>query len=169
MTQTKRSSRSGRILATGLFVLGSSLATSTVSSAQATTVASGATARQSIEDLTAQWASLERPLVGVSDLTDLQRDAIELLEDRYRTSFNDEAGPIRSARAMLMRKGPFDRHGVERALDRMTELRKKELAQLRTLLTDAQRVRYDANLKQLEAEEAAAQQVRDREAAFVTP
>lgn len=167
--QTKRTTRIGRIIAAGVFVLGASLVTTNTSGAQATTVASGATARQSIEELTAQWASLERPLLGVTELTDLQRDAIELLEDRYRKLFNDEAGPIRSARAMLMRKGPFDRHGVELALNRMTELRKKELAQLRTLLTDAQRVRYDANLKQLEAEEAAAQLVRDREAAFVTP
>ena len=47
---------------------------------------------------------------------------------------------------MLMRMRPFVRHGAERALDRMTDLRKKELAQLRTLLTEAQRVRYDVNL-----------------------
>jgi len=39
--------------------------------------------KATIEELTAQWASLELPLLGVSNLTDLQRDAIELLEEKY--------------------------------------------------------------------------------------
>ena len=61
-------------------------------SAQAEATAPKAT----IEELTAQWASLEMPLLGVPNLTDLQRDAIELLEEKYRKLFNDEAGPIRA-------------------------------------------------------------------------
>jgi Spy/CpxP family protein refolding chaperone len=126
-------------------------------------------AKASIEDLTAQWASLELPLLGVSTLTDLQRDAIELLEEKYRKLFNDEAGPIRAARITLYQRGPFERQNVERALERMAELRKRELELTRSLLNDDQRVRYDQNVKAIAAQEAAADAKRDREAAFVTP
>ena len=126
-------------------------------------------ARPSIEELTAQWASLELPLLGVSSLTDLQRDAIEILEEKYRKLFNDEAGPIRAARITLYQRGPFERHNVERALERMAELRRRELELTRTLLTDDQRIRYDANLKAIAAQELAANTKRDREAAFFTP
>lgn len=126
-------------------------------------------AKPSIEELTAQWASLELPLLGVSSLTDLQRDAIEILEEKYRKLFNDEAGPIRAARITLYQRGPFERHNVERALERMAELRKRELELTRTLLTDDQRIRYDANLKAIAAQELAANTKRDREAAFFTP
>lgn len=122
-----------------------------------------------IEELTAQWASLELPLLGVAELSDLQRDAIELLEERYRKLFNDEAGPIRAARVTLLQRGPFERQQVERALARMSELRKRELTQLRTLLTEGQRVKYDENLKVIAQMEAAAETKREREAAFVTP
>ena len=125
--------------------------------------------KASIEELTAQWASLELPLLGISNLTDLQRDAIEVLEEKYRKLFNDEAGPIRAARITLYQRGPFERHNVERALERMAELRKRELELTRTLLTDDQRLRYDANLKTIAALEASANTKRDREAAFVTP
>ena len=131
--------------------------------------AAAAPAKMTLEELTAQWASLERPLLGVPDLTDLQRDAIELLEDRYRKQFIDEAAPIRNARVALLQRGPFERQAIERALQRMAELRKRELVQLRGLLTDAQRVPYDANLRAIAAEEAAAEAKRDREAAFYTP
>ena len=125
--------------------------------------------KASIEELTAKWASLELPLLGISNLTDLQRDAIEILEEKYRKLFNDEAGPIRAARITLYQRGPFERHNVERALERMAELRKRELELTRTLLTDDQRLRYDANLKTIAALEASANTKRDREAAFVTP
>jgi Spy/CpxP family protein refolding chaperone len=131
--------------------------------------ASATPAKMTIEELTAQWASLELPLLGVADMTDLQRDAIELLEEKYRKLFNDEAGPIRAARITLYQRGPFERQNVERALERMSELRKRELEQTRTLLTPAQRVRYDENLKAIAAQEADANTKRDREAAFVTP
>ena len=69
----------------------------------------------------------------------------------------------------LYQRGPFERQNVERALERMAELRKRELALTRTLLTDEQRIRYDLNLKAIAAQEAAANVKRDREAAFVTP
>lgn len=136
--------------------------------AQDATVAA-APAKMTLEELTAQWASLERPLLGVPDLSDLQRDAIELLEERYRKQFNDEAAPIRNARVTLLQRGPFERQAIERALERMAELRKKELVQLRGLLTEAQRVTYDANLRAIAAEEAEAEAKRQREAAFYTP
>ena len=66
--------------------------------------------KASIEELTAQWASLELPLLGISNLTDLQRDAIEILEEKYRKLFNDESGPIRAARITLYQRGPFEQH-----------------------------------------------------------
>ncbi len=131
--------------------------------------AAAAPSKATIEELTAQWASLELPLLDVSNLTDLQRDAIELLEGKYRKLFNDEAGPIRAARVTLYQRGPFERQNVERALERMAELRKRELALTRTLLTDEQRIKYDLNLKAIAAQEVAANVKRDREAAFVTP
>ena len=138
--------------------------------AQGSTVASATPARMSIEDLTAQWASLERPLLGVTELTDLQRDAIELLEEKYRKLFNDEAGPIRAARIALLQNGQnFARQDVERALERMASLRKRELELLRSILTEPQRVRYDENLRVLAAEEAEAKRKREREEAFYTP
>ncbi|MCC7054200.1 MAG: hypothetical protein IT355_13120 [Gemmatimonadaceae bacterium] len=138
--------------------------------AAAQQVASNAPVRLSIEELTAQWASLERPLLGVTELTDLQRDAIELLEEKYRKLFNDEAGPIRAARSALLQNSQnFARQDVERALSRMAALRKRELELLRTILTDAQRVRYDENLKVLDAEEEDARLRRAREEAFYTP
>jgi len=40
---------------------------------------------------------------------------------------------------------------------------------LRGILTDAQRVRFDENLKALASDETEAEAKRDREAAFVTP
>ena len=167
MSFTIRSSRMRRLALLGAHGLGASMLFTTVSMAQGTVAASQP--RMSIEDLTAQWASLERPLLNVMELSDLQRDAIELLEERYRKLFNDEAGPIRAARVALFQRGPFERHGIERALQRMADLRKKELAQLRTLLTESQRVTYDENLKAITIEEAAAEVRREREAAFVTP
>ncbi|MDZ7629833.1 MAG: hypothetical protein U5K74_00395 [Gemmatimonadaceae bacterium] len=138
--------------------------------AQSSTVASSAPTRMSIEDMTAQWASLERPLIGITELTDLQRDAIELMEEKYRKLFLKEAGPIRAARiALLQNSQNFARQDVERALDRMASLRKLQLQQLRGVLTDAQRVRYDENLKALAAEEEAARLQRIRDEAFYTP
>jgi hypothetical protein len=125
--------------------------------------------RLSIEELTAQWASLELPLQGVPDLSDLQRDAIELLEEKFRKLFNDEAAPIRAARVTLYQRGPFERQNIARAIERMTDLRTRELELTRTLLSDAQRPRFDANLKAIAAYEAAANTQREREAAFYTP
>lgn len=167
MSFTIRSSRMRRLALLSALGLGASMLLTTVSVAQGTVAASQP--RMSIEDLTAQWASLERPLMNVRELSDLQRDAIELLEERYRKLFSDEAGPIRAARVALLQRGPFERHGIERALQRMSELRRKELLQLRTLLTESQRVTYDENLKAITIEEAAAEARREREAAFVTP
>jgi Spy/CpxP family protein refolding chaperone len=165
------SSSAGATCATTLTLV--MMASAPAVSAQTGTVAASSTAtappRMTIEDLTAQWASLELPLIGVPDITDAQRDAIELLEDKYRKSFNDEAAPIRAARVTLYQRGPFERQNIERALERMAELRKRELTQTRTLLTDAQRPKYDENLRAIVAQEAAADVKRNREAAFVTP
>jgi Spy/CpxP family protein refolding chaperone len=138
--------------------------------AQNTNVAAATPSRLSLEELTAQWASLERPLLGVTDLTDTQRDAIELLEEKYRKAFLNEATPIRNARTALMQnRENFARQDVERALDRITSLRKQQLALMREVLTDAQRVRYNENLKVMEAEEAAAKAQRERDEAFYVP
>jgi len=137
--------------------------------AQSRDVASAASVKLTIDELTAQWASLERPLIGVTNLSDVQRDAIEMLEDRHRKLFDEAAGPIRNARQMLLRQGPFDRHGVERALDAITELRKHQLELLRRLLTDDQRIRFDENMKEVNAEEASAVAKRQRDAQFYTP
>ena len=144
--------------------------TAAVSEAQGNAIASATPARFSIEDLAAQWASLERPLMGVTELSDLQRDAIELLEEKHRGLFYTEAIPIRDAREkLLMNPQNFPRQQVERALERISSLRKKQLQLLRSILTEAQRVKYDENLKVLEAEEAAARLKRDRDEAFYTP
>jgi len=168
MTLTTQVIRARRLALVGTLALGASLGSARRCGAQEVWMGSAA-ARPSIADLTAQWASLERPLLGVTELTDLQRDAIELLEEKHRKLFDKEAGPIRAARIALLQRGPFERQAVEQALQRMAELRRRELQLLRGLLTDTQRVRYDENLKGLAAEEAAAQVKRDREAAFVTP
>lgn len=156
-------------LAVGLATtLTASLAPAALAQEQA--VASAKPARLSLEDLTAQWASLERPLLGVTELTDLQRDAIELLEEKHRALFLAEAGPIRAARTALMWNSQnFQRQDVERALTRIAGLRKSQLQLLRGFLTEAQRVKYDQNLKVLEAEEAAARAQRERDEAFYTP
>lgn len=159
----------GAMLRRAALLIGVSIASASIVAAQSTVASNAAQPKLSIEELTAQWASLELPLLGVTDLSDLQRDAIELLEEKYRKLFNDEAGPIRAARVTLYQRGPFERQNVERALERMSELRRRELALTRTLLTDAQRVRYDENLKLIAAQEADANAKRDREAAFVTP
>ncbi len=156
------------VLATAVIALGCALPASV--SAQGRSVASAATPLFSVEELAAQWASLERPLIGVSDLTDLQRDAIEILEEQYRAQIAREAIPMRDAREkLLMNAQNFPRQQVERALERIVALRKKQLQLLRGILTDAQRVRYDQNLKVLEAEEEAARLKRDRDEAFYTP
>jgi len=157
------------VLAAAALVVLSGVAPRTVW-AQGKAIASATPARFSIEDLSAQWASLERPLIGVTDLTDLQRDAIELLEDKHRALFANEAVPIRDAREkLLINPQNFPRQQVERALERISSLRKHQLQLLRSILTDAQRVKYDGNLKVLEAEEAAARLKRDRDEAFYTP
>lgn len=159
----------GAMLRRAALLIGVSIASASIVTAQSTVASNAAQPKLSIEELTAQWASLELPLLGVTDLSDLQRDAIELLEEKYRKLFNDEAGPIRAARVTLYQRGPFERQNVERALERMSELRRRELTLTRTLLTQAQRVRYDENLKQIAAQEADANAKRDREAAFFTP
>jgi Spy/CpxP family protein refolding chaperone len=129
----------------------------------------GPSKKFSLEELASQWASLERPLLGVTGLTDEQRDVIEALEEKYRKQMNNDAGPIREARVMVLQRGPFDRQMVEVALMRMKELRRNQLSELRAALTTEQRVKYDANLKQMEAEEEAANMVRERDAAFYVP
>lgn len=159
----------GALLRRAALLFGVTVASASIMAAQSTVASSATQPKMSIDELTAQWASLELPLLGVTELSDLQRDAIELLEEKYRKLFNDEAGPIRAARVTLYQRGPFERQNVERALERMSELRRRELALTRTLLTDAQRVRYDENLKLIAAQEADANAKRDREAAFVTP
>ena len=156
------------VLAVSVIALGG-IAPQSVS-AQGRTLASAATPLFSVEELAAQWASLERPLIGVNELTDLQRDAIEILEEQYRALIAREAMPMRDAREkLLMNAQNFPRQQVERALERIVALRKKQLQLLRGILTDAQRVRYDQNLKVLEAEEEAARLKRDRDEAFYTP
>ncbi len=160
---------SGALLRRAALLIGVSVASAAIVPAQSPVASNAAQPKLSIEELTAQWASLELPLLGVTDLSDLQRDAIELLEEKYRKLFNDEAGPIRAARVTLYQRGPFERQNVERALERMGELRRRELALTRTLLTETQRVRYDENLKLIAAQEADANAKREREAAFVTP
>ena len=162
-------SRTGAALRQVALIAGVAMAAVPTLAAQAAVASSATQPKLSIEELTAQWASLELPLLGISDLSDLQRDAIELLEDKYRKLFNDEAGPIRAARVTLYQRGPFERQNVERALERMGELRKRELVLTRTLLTESQRPRYDENLKLIAAQEADANAKREREAAFVTP
>lgn len=152
-----------------LLLLGLALAGGQALTAQATIANGSAQPKLSIEELTAQWASLELPLLGVADLTDLQRDAIELLEEKFRKLFNDEAGPIRAARVTLYQRGPFERQNIARALERMSDLRTRELELTRTILTEAQRPRFDDNLKAIAAQEAAANTKREREAAFFTP
>lgn len=138
--------------------------------AQGATIASATPIRVSLEYLTIEWASLERPLIGVIELTDVQRDAIELLEEKYRNLFKIEAGPIRSARvALLQNSQNFARQDVERALERMAALRKRQLVALRGVLTDAQRVRYDENMKALAMEEEAARTSRERDENFYIP
>jgi hypothetical protein len=138
--------------------------------AQATTVASGTVSRLSIEELTSQWASLERPLLGVTGLTEPQYTAIELLEEKYRKLFLDEARPIRAARSALMQNSQnFRRQDVERALERIAFQRKRQLELIRDVLTVEQRVRFDENLKVLAAEEAEAKTRRERDEAFYTP
>ena len=159
----------GRFALTAALGVAAVLAAPETVRAQSQTELAPASTRVPIEELTAQWASLERPLLGVPDLTDLQRDAIELLEERYRKLFNYEAVPIKNARLALLQRGPFERQAIELALQRMTELRKRQLVQLRSLLTEAQRVPYDANLRAIAAEEAAAETKREREAQFYTP
>jgi Spy/CpxP family protein refolding chaperone len=138
-------------------------------SAQGPVFATADKKRFSIEDLAARWASLERPMIGIEGLTDTQRDSIEALEERYRKQLNDAAAPIKDARREMMRQGPFDRQVIETALMRMKALRQKQLAELGTLLTREQRVKYDQNLKEIEAEEAAADLIRERDAAFYNP
>ena len=160
--------RARRLVLAGTLALGASLGSAPRCAAQEVWMGS-ASSRPSIDDLTVQWASVERPLLGVTDVTDLQRDAIELLEEQHRKLFNDEAVPIRAARIALLQRGPFERQRVEQALQRMAELRRRELQLLRGILTDAQRVRYDENLKALTSDETEAEAKRDREAAFVTP
>lgn len=150
-------------------LLGLALAGGQALTAQATIANGSAQPKLSIEELTAQWASLELPLLGVADLTDLQRDAIELLEEKFRKLFNDEAGPIRAARMTLYQRGPFERQNIARALERMSDLRTRELELTRTILTEAQRPRFDDNLKAIAAQEASANTKREREAAFFTP
>jgi len=138
--------------------------------AQGATIASATPTRVSLEYLTTEWASLERPLIGVIELTDVQRDAIELLEEKYRNLFKIESGPIRSARVALLQNGQnFARQDVERALERMAALRKRQLVALRGVLTDAQRVRYDENMKALAMEEEAARTSRERDENFYIP
>ncbi len=138
--------------------------------AQSGTIASATPTRMSIEDMTAQWASLELPLDGVTELSDLQRDAIELLEEKYRKLFMNESGPIRTARAALLQNSQnFARQDVERALDKMAALRKQQLQQMRGILTEAQRSRYDENLKVIAAQEEAARLRRLESEAFYTP
>jgi hypothetical protein len=169
MWSTVRSSALRQLaLATAVIALGGAVPRSV--SAQNQALANATPVKFSIEELAAQWASLERPLLGVTDLTDLQRDAIELLEEKHRGLFANEAVPIRDAREkMLLNAQNFPRQQVERALDKIIALRKHQLQLLRNILTDAQRVKYDANLKVMEAEEEAARLKRDRDEAFYNP
>ncbi len=168
MPTSRRANPTRHLLVALSLVLGSMCAG--VHELRAQQAVAARSAGPSLDELTAQWASLERPLLGVTDLTDLQRDAIELLEEKYRKLFMDESGPIRTARAALLQNSQnFARQDVERALDRITTLRKRELELLRNVLTEAQRVRYDENMKALAIEEEAARAKRQREEAFYTP
>lgn len=135
--------------------------------AQSDAMTSATPSRLTIEELTAQWASLERPLLGVTELTDLQRDAIERLETQYRRILHHEAGPIRFARPALEANSlNVARRDVAVALERMASLRTRQLESLRKVLTDAQRVMFDANLQVLAAEEAEASDRRERDAVY---
>ncbi len=103
----------------------------------------------------AQMASLERPMAGVEGVTDAQKASLAKIEGKYRTELGEAAMSLRDIMMAAREAGsPPDMNEMRKVRDAMREMRTKELAEARAVLTEAQRPKFDENVKAMLDEEA---------------
>ncbi len=102
-----------------------------------------------------QLASLDQPMAGVEGITDAQKTSLGAIETKYRKELGEAAMSLRDLMMAAREAGtPPDMGEMRKVRDVMRDLRAKELAEARGVLTDAQRPKFDANVKAMLEEEA---------------
>jgi hypothetical protein len=111
-----------------------------------------------------QMASLEQPMAGVEGVTDAQKTSLTAIETKYRKELTEAAMSMRDLMMAARESGsPPDMNEMRKVREAMRAMREKELAEVRGVLTDAQRPKFDANVKaMLEAEAKREAEMRAR-------
>lgn len=105
-------------------------------------------------------ALLEKVLMGVEGLSDVQKDTLTKLETAYKAKFTTSSTAMREAMMAARQSGGApDMAAMTKMRDGMTAMRAEELAAARAILTAAQHGKFDENVK-AEAGEREAQRGR---------
>ena len=94
--------------------------------------------------------SLEQVLLGVSGVTDTQRDLLEAMESRTRDSIAVVALPLRDARRTSLKGWPSEQDLHEGTLNRIAAIRNAGLDSARAILAEPQRRQFDQNRVEVE-------------------
>jgi hypothetical protein len=101
-----------------------------------------------------QMASLERPLAGIDGVTDAQKASLGQVEARYRKEIGEAMAAMRDMMMAARESGtPPDMNEMRKNREAMREMRTKEWAEARALLTAAQQPKFDENTKAILDEE----------------
>lgn len=100
-------------------------------------------------DRVAMSASLEEALLGVTRISDVQRDTVQSLEQALRETIVIQGEAIRRTRRAANNRWPSEPELVERELNAIASARDEALARLRATLSREQRDRFDRNVRDL--------------------
>ncbi len=95
-------------------------------------------------------ASLEQVLLGVSGVTDTQRDLLEAMESKTRDSIAVVALPLRDARRTSLKGWPSEQDLHEGTLNKIAAIRNAGLDSARAILDEMQQRQFDRNRLEVE-------------------
>lgn len=102
-------------------------------------------------ELVRSSASLEEVLLGISKITDAQRDQLEALEAKTRDSIAVVAQPLRDARQVNLKGWPSEPDLHEGTFNRIAALRNACRDSARAILDESQRHQFDQNRLKVES------------------
>jgi len=94
-------------------------------------------------------STLEIALLGVSDVSDAQRDTIERFEQELRDRVAQLGEPIRRARRNGRAGWPAEPELIEREINAIAAMRQRVFERLRDVLTPSQHQRFDSNIRMI--------------------
>jgi hypothetical protein len=102
-------------------------------------------------ELVRMSASLEEVLLGISNLTDAQRDQLEALEAKARDSIAVAAQPLRNGRRANLKGWPSEPDLHEGPLNRIAALRNAARDSARAILGESLWSQFDQNRLKVES------------------